>query len=90
MNDRQKLYCDVFVAAITNNVSIDGAAKAAKKALDGYDAIKASEMTGCVPVYRLQGNGDHFYTTSETERDNAISQYGYHSEGIAFYVRTEP
>lgn len=39
-----------------------------------------------VPPYRLQGHGDHFYTTSEEERDNAVSQYGYQIEGIACYV----
>ncbi len=43
-----------------------------------------------VPLFRLQGNGDHFYTTSADERDNAITQYGYHSEGIACYVESEP
>jgi len=29
---------------------------------------------------------DHFYTTSVAERDNAISQLGYVSEGITGYV----
>lgn len=43
-----------------------------------------------VPLYRLQGNGDHFYTTSVTERDNAISEYGYTSEGVACYVHAAP
>ncbi len=43
-----------------------------------------------VPLYRLQGHGDHFYTASATERDNAVSHYGYESEGIACYVDTEP
>ena len=43
-----------------------------------------------VPLYRLQGHGDHFYTTSADERDNAVSQYGYANEGIACYVSTTP
>jgi Repeat of unknown function (DUF5648) len=30
--------------------------------------------------------GDHFYTTSGVERNNAISTYGYGDEGIACYV----
>jgi arylamine N-acetyltransferase len=30
--------------------------------------------------------GEHFYTTSEAERDNAVSNLGYQSEGIACYV----
>lgn len=46
-------------------------------------------MSKRVPLYRLQGNGDHFYTTSASERDNAIAQYGYTSEGIACYVYTD-
>jgi hypothetical protein len=29
---------------------------------------------------------DHFYTTSGTEHDNAVSQFGYLSEGVACYV----
>ena len=29
---------------------------------------------------------DHFYTTSSAERDNAVSQDGYLSEGVACYV----
>jgi hypothetical protein len=35
-----------------------------------------------VPV----GVGDHFYTTSAAERDNAIANFGYSSEGVACYV----
>ena len=29
---------------------------------------------------------DHFYTTSTTERDNAVVTYGYQYEGVACYV----
>jgi Repeat of unknown function (DUF5648) len=31
-------------------------------------------------------SADHFYTTSTTERDNAVVTYGYHYEGVACYV----
>jgi hypothetical protein len=34
--------------------------------------------------------GDHFYTTSTTERDNALAFYGYVLEGIACYVFETP
>ena len=39
-------------------------------------------------LYRLRNpsNGHHFYTISASERDNAIAQYGYLSEGIGAYV----
>jgi hypothetical protein len=47
---------------------------------------------GALPLHRLHspGSGDHFYTTSEAERDNAISKYGYQSEGIAAYIFLGP
>ncbi|OQY33226.1 MAG: hypothetical protein B6I38_03775 [Anaerolineaceae bacterium 4572_5.1] len=32
---------------------------------------------------------DHFYTTSQTERDNAFVQFGYIDEGIACYAYGE-
>jgi len=43
---------------------------------------------GSVPFYRLykSGTGDHFYTTDSTEAANAVSKYGYKSEGVACYV----
>ncbi|SDP64670.1 hypothetical protein SAMN04487914_1234 [Arthrobacter sp. ok909] len=31
-------------------------------------------------------HGDHFYTTSSVERDNAVQKYGYQKEGIACYI----
>ncbi|KAG4072235.1 hypothetical protein HA402_005957 [Bradysia odoriphaga] len=40
------------------------------------------------PVYRLYRPGskaDHFYTLSESEADNAVTNLGYNREGIAFY-----
>lgn len=36
------------------------------------------------------GLGDHFYTTSTTERDTAVAQYGYLSAGIAGYAIAVP
>lgn len=55
----------------------------------GY--IFVSHREGTVPLYRLYRhevsplNGDHLYTTSATERDNA-AQFGYVYEGIEGYV----
>lgn len=42
---------------------------------------------GSVPVYRLYnpGNGDHLFTTSETERDD-LELHGWSPEGIAFFA----
>jgi len=41
-----------------------------------------------IALYRLlnPNSGDHFYTTSAAERDNAVSSFGYRSEGTACYV----
>ncbi len=41
-----------------------------------------------IPLYRLYNDteGNHFYTVSAPERDNAIAAYGYRDEGIAGYV----
>ncbi len=51
----------------------------------GYIATAAG-TAGSIPLYRLFGGGDHFYTTSAAERDNAINNLGYASEGVAGYV----
>ena len=50
----------------------------------GYIATGA--VCGSRPLYRLYGGGDHFYTTSPTERDNAVSAFGYVVESVAGYV----
>ena len=53
----------------------------------GY--VSAAPAAGLVPLYRLwkaDDTGDHFYTTSASERDRAVSQYGYEYEGVEGYV----
>ncbi len=49
--------------------------------------IATSEGTaGSMPLFRLYLNGDHFYTTSAAERDNAVATFGYVYEGVAGFV----
>jgi len=48
-------------------------------------AFSANKSSG-LPVYRLLSYDKHFYTTNASERDIAVSRYGYQYEGIAFYV----
>src|SRR6266498_3040896 len=45
-----------------------------------------SEDAAIVDLSEPLGVGHHFYTTSVAERDNAIANYGYTSEGTACYV----
>lgn len=46
------------------------------------------EIQGTTPLYRLYNSwsGDHFYTTSAAERDNAIAAYGYQAELTECFV----
>ena len=54
-----------------------------------FEALKDnSTYPAAVPVYEVYDAtyGDHFYTTSETEKNTAKSAYGYTNEKIAFYA----
>jgi hypothetical protein len=48
-------------------------------------AVDTQAQSALYRVYK-QSNGDHLYTVSETERDNAINYFGYVDEGVACYV----
>jgi hypothetical protein len=58
----------------------------------GY--VATSQIPGTLPLYRLSkqngANTEHFYTNNDSERDRAISQLGFHLEGIAGYVPASP
>lgn len=54
----------------------------------GYIATDA--QCGSTPLFRLYGAGDHFYTTSEAERDAAVAMYGYTFEFVAGHVWPGP
>ncbi len=47
-------------------------------------------MSKLVPCYRYLGHGEHFYTASKEEGDNAVASFGYTYEGIAWYVYDGP
>ena len=49
-------------------------------------------LCGSIPLYRLRqpASDNHFYTTSANERDNAINNLGYISEGIGGHVWPQP
>ncbi|KAJ7468176.1 hypothetical protein FB451DRAFT_1258450 [Mycena latifolia] len=50
--------------------------------------IYSTQICGSVPFYRLSNSAlrDHFFTTLETERIEAIASQGYADQGIAGYV----
>jgi hypothetical protein len=52
--------------------------------------IATDPTCGGIPLFRLYGNADHFYTTSEVEKNNAVSMYGYKFEAVAGYVWPGP
>lgn len=45
---------------------------------------------GATPLFRMYRDGNHFYTTSAAERDNAVSTFGYTFEFVLGYVWTTP
>lgn len=50
------------------------------------DKYFTSELpaSGTTYIYRLEKNGRYLYTSSAEERDNAVQNYGFRFEGIAF------
>ena len=52
--------------------------------------IGTEAFCGGIPLYRLNGNAEHFYTTSEAERDNAVTNLGYLFEGQVGFVWAGP
>jgi hypothetical protein len=49
-----------------------------------------SGVPGSVPLYRMYKNGDHLYTASNMELNDASGKYGYMPEGIEGYVCPMP
>lgn len=46
--------------------------------------IMNSEQSNGVPVFRLESRGRYLFTSSVSERDAAVSQFGYRLEGVGF------
>ncbi|PIL35320.1 hypothetical protein GSI_02045 [Ganoderma sinense ZZ0214-1] len=53
----------------------------------GY--VYADQECGTVPLYRLLGDTDNFYTTDEEEVDDFRDQLGYEFFGVAAYVNSQ-
>jgi hypothetical protein len=69
------------------SISADAATNPVDYQSEGVACSVFSSPT-TLALYRLlnPNNGDHFYTTSLAERDNAIAAFGYRSEDIACYA----
>ena len=54
--------------------------------------IAPTPLCGATPLYRLYKPeaSNHFYTTSDAERNNAINSLGYLDEGILGYIWNAP
>jgi hypothetical protein len=72
----------------TKSSNCEGSAGATVEGIIGY--IASSTTCGAVPLYRTSKSGEHFYTTSLAEKNNAVQSLGYTDEGIAGYVWTAP
>jgi hypothetical protein len=50
------------------------------------DLVFTHAVTGDPPLYRMYrpSTGNHFFTTSIAERDNAVRKHGFRYEGIGF------
>lgn len=74
------------IGTITRGVQ--GKHKYTSEGIAGYCFSKKEE--GTVPLYRYNGNGDHFYTTNAKEIGTTvpgtIGRHGYKSEGIVCHV----
>ena len=71
----------------TASSSCEGAAGAVRESSLGF--MVTSATCGAEPLYRLRIAGDHFYTMSTFERDEALT-HGWVSEGVTGYVWRTP
>jgi hypothetical protein len=56
------------------------------KRKESLGLIATAQLPNTVPLYRLNKDYDHFYTTDASEADNAATNLGYTREGITGYV----
>jgi hypothetical protein len=76
----------------TNKAEMDKAVSSLGYKAEGITGyLYSGPRQGCsnfVPLYRTWSPSatDHFYTSNKTERDVAISRFGYQDEGITGYI----
>ncbi len=80
--------CRLNSSGATNFLATSASCEGAGVVVETLGYIAPSAGCGGVPLYRLVNGsiGDHFYTPNATERDAAISTYGYRLESTVGYV----
>lgn len=81
----------IWINAYVSKASTpDRALEFANQACRDYVAEWGDDEREALPVFRLRNGAEHFYTIDPVERDNAVSQFGYVLEGVAFYAFAAP
>jgi len=80
--------CRLNSSGATNFLATGTGCEGAGVVVETLGYIARTPTCGAVPLYRLYSSatGDHFYTPSASERDAAISSFGYILESTAGYV----
>lgn len=85
--NRDNIYTLSAGSAYLYTTSLTEADSASRMGYTYQNVLTTANSNGNgTPVYRLYGNGEHFYTIDGNERNNAVSKYGYTDEGIKFYL----
>lgn len=73
-------------------LTLDGACEGAGSQEGILGHVAGDGACGAVPLFRLYSGAkqEHFYTTSEAERDNAVAMFGYVYESVAANVWSAP
>jgi hypothetical protein len=57
---------------------------------EGKVYVYKEQLAGTVPLYRLSREGQHFYTTSASQRDRIVVDLKYNYERIEGYISANP
>jgi hypothetical protein len=80
--------CRLSASGATNFLATSASCEGAGVVVETLGYIAPTAVCGGVPLYRLYSasSNDHFYTPNASERDSAITTYGYTLESTVGYV----